>query len=50
MFKRLWVQIPTPDTGWRFFTLIGSKNCILMLEKTKNKLKSCRVDGSQKTY
>ena len=26
-FKRLWVQIPAPYTGWTFFTLICCKNC-----------------------
>ena len=32
LFKRLWVQIPTPDTGWNFFTIICCIYCLLKTE------------------
>ena len=32
LFKRLWVQIPTPDTGWNFFTFICCIYCLLKTE------------------
>ena len=35
MFRRLWVQIPAPYTGWTFFTFIYCKNCSVCLKKTK---------------
>ena len=35
MFKRSWVRIPAPYTGWTFFTLIRCKNCIFCLKHSK---------------
>ena len=35
IFKRSWVQIPAPYTGWNFLTLIFCKKCLF--EKTENK-------------
>ena len=35
MFKRSWVWIPAPYTGWKFFTLICCKNWIVCLKRPK---------------
>ena len=35
MFKRLWIQIPAPDTGRTFFTLFCFKNCVICLNRPK---------------
>ena len=35
VFKRSWVQIPAPDTGWTFFTYICCKNCTVCLKRSK---------------
>ena len=39
----LWVQIPTPYTGWTFFTLISCKNCIVCLKRPKINVKDAGV-------
>ena len=39
MFRRPWVRIPAPYTGWTFFTFIYSKVCNVRLEKAENKQK-----------
>ena len=44
MFKRLWVQILEPDTGWTFVTLICCKKCIVCLKSPKINEKEA-VDG-----
>ena len=36
VFKRSWLQIPTPDTGWTFFTLVCCKNFTVCLKRPKN--------------
>ena len=43
MFQMLWVQIPTPYTGWTFFTLISCKNCIVCLKRPKINVKDAGV-------
>ena len=34
-FKRSWVEIPAPYTGWTFYTLICCKNCFVCLKRPK---------------
>ena len=34
-FKRLWVRIPVPDTGWTFFPIYCCKNCNVCLKRPK---------------
>ena len=36
MFRRSWVWIPAPFTGWTFFTFICCKNCNVYLKRWKN--------------
>ena len=46
MFKRLWVQIPAPHTGWTFehlFTFICCKNCTVCLKRPKINKKEAGV-------
>ena len=38
VFQRLWVWIPAPYTGWKFFTFICVKT-VMFVWKCKNKLK-----------
>ena len=35
MFKRSWVRIAVPYTGWTFFTLICCTICIVCLKRPK---------------
>ena len=49
MFKRSWVRIPAPYTGWIFLTLICCKNYIACLKKTENKRKRGRDDPFKET-
>ena len=37
MFERLWVRIPVPYTGWKFFTLMCCKNYIVCLKRRKKR-------------
>ena len=47
MFRRSWVRIPAPYTGWTFFTFICCRKCIV--EKTKlNEKEAGDVYSSQK--
>ena len=32
MFQRSWARIPTPYTGWTFFTFICCKNCNVVIK------------------
>ena len=34
-FRRSWVRIPAPYTGWTFFTYICCKNCNVCLKRLK---------------
>ena len=48
---RLWVRIPVPYTGWKFFHINLLKNCVdVCLKKTKNKQKRGRVGPFKKVY
>ena len=42
MFRRSWVRIPAPYTGWAFFTFIFCKN-VLFVCTDKNKRKEAGV-------
>ena len=42
VFKRSWVRIPAPYTGWTFVTFICCKNCVVCLKKTEYKRKRGR--------
>ena len=35
MFRRSWVRIPAPYTGWTFFTYNCCKNCNVCLKRPK---------------
>ena len=49
MFKRSWVQIPVPNTGWTFFTLVCCKNCNVCLKRPKINEKEAG-DGQLKNF
>ena len=52
MFKRLWVWIPAPYTGWawHFFSLNCCKNCIVCLKRTKINEKEVGVGNLKKWW
>ena len=50
MFKRLCVQIPTPATGWTFFTLICCIYLYCLLEETQINEKEAKDGPGLTTY